>query len=306
MISLPGIPPKFAKALNLLELLGENAKLMLVSEEGGLPVRFTINPKSVTLSKTNTTEGKRGVIASSFKDALKATGNVKLTLKSAHLTGAIVTQASIDQLIAWATPIQITAAEAMELDSPSAAEELMKAAADRAKSQVKKKVKQVLLPGGGGGNDENAMPAESSTKDTKVDKIMKAPVYYRLPVLLIMWGVGGPLGTGTKVNLEKVDVEYERFDWTGIPVWAKVSLTLVEYTAPLPKQNPTSGGIPGRTKHVVTQGEGLVQIANHAYGSPRAWRAVAEANGLDDPLRIKPGRTLSLPGPGLFGLPDKS
>ncbi|MGX7826178.1 LysM peptidoglycan-binding domain-containing protein [Actinokineospora sp. 24-640] len=294
----------FSKAVNYGSLLlGENAKLMLVSDEGGIPVRFTINPKSIVLKKTNKTEGNRGVVAGSFKDALKATSNVRLTLKGAHLTGAGTTQAFIDQLVAWATPVQITAAEAMALESVSAAENLMKSAADMAQAKIKQKARQFLLPTGG--DSENSLPAESTTKDTAVDRIMKAPVYYRLPVLMVMWGVGGPLRSGAKVNLETLDIEYERFDWTGIPVWAKVTMNLIEYSAPLPRQNPTSGGAAGRTKHVVSQGDGLVQIATRAYGSPKAWRAVAEANGLDDPLRIKPGRTLSLPAADSFGQPDR-
>jgi nucleoid-associated protein YgaU len=299
---IPNALPKMSdlgKAMNYASLLGENARLMLVSDEGGIPVRFSVNPKTVQLNKTNKTEGNRGVVTSTFKDALKATSNLKLTLKGAHLTGAVTTQASIDQLIAWATPRQISAAEAMSLDSVSAAENLMNNAVDMAKNAAAEKIKQVLP--GGGGDGQNSLPAESSTKDTIVNKIMSAPVYYRLPVLLVMWGVGGPLRGGTKVNLERVDIEYERFDWTGVPVWAKVTMSLIEYTAPLPRQNPTSGGLPGRSKHTVSQGEGLVQIATRAHGTPRAWREVAEANGLDDPLRVKPGRTLALPAADSFG-----
>lgn len=290
---------ELGQAMNYASLLGENAKLMLVSDEGGMPVRFTVNPKSVQLNKTNKTEGNRGVVASTFKDALKATSNLKLTLKGAHLTGALTTQASIDQLVAWATPGPISATEALELESVSAAESLMKNAVDVAKNAATNKLRSVLP--GGGGDGQNAQPAESSTKDTIVDRVMSAPVYYRLPVLMVMWGVGGPLRGGLKVNLERLDVEYERFDWTGVPVWAKVTMTLIEYTKPLPRQNPTSGGLPGRSRHLVSQGEGLVQIATSAYGTPRAWREVAEANRIDDPLRIKPGRLLALPAADSFG-----
>ena len=100
------------KALNLGLALTGNAKAMLMPVDGGLPVMFTLNPKTVSVEKSNKTESERGVITSSFKDAVKATGNVRLKLKEAHLTGAVVTQTSIDMLLDWATPVQVSAAEA--------------------------------------------------------------------------------------------------------------------------------------------------------------------------------------------------
>jgi nucleoid-associated protein YgaU len=258
--------------INLGNLAAGNAKAQLTAQTGGgLPVVFTINPKSVTIQKTNSTEGNRAVISSSFQDALKATSNVKLELKEAHVTGMGVTQMAANQLIDWATPIQITAAQALDLGSASAAA-----------------AKLTSMASGG-------TSSTSATKSTTAQSLLARPVYYRLPVLLFSWGIHGPRGSNLPVTLEKVTVEYQRFDPLGIPVWAKFSLTLVEYTAPKPRTNPTSGGVPGRATHTLSQGENVVQIANRAYGSPNAWRAVAEANGIDDPLRVRPGRTLSLP-----------
>jgi nucleoid-associated protein YgaU len=121
---------------------------------------------------------------------------------------------------------------------------------------------------------------------------------YKLPVLLFSWGVGGVLGISYKVTLEEVSITYERFNSAGIPIFATASLTMKEYSEPLPYTNPSSGGLPGRTRYVVTAGENVVRIANQAYGTPTAWRAVAEANDLDDPLRVRPGTVLYLPGPG--------
>jgi hypothetical protein len=256
---------------NLANLVSGNAKAQLSAQTGGLPVIFTINPKSVTIVKSNTTEGNRAVISQSFQDALRATSNVKLEVKEAHVTGMGITQMAANQLIDWATPIQITAAQALDLGSVTAATSL-------------------LNPGGG-------TKSPSATKDTAVSALLSRPVYYRLPVLLFSWGLHGPRGSNLPVTLEKVTVDYQRFDPLGIPVWAKFSLTLVEYTAPKQRTNPSSGGVPGRATHTVSQGENVVRIANRAYGSPNAWRAVAEANGIDDPLRVKPGRTLSLPPP---------
>jgi hypothetical protein len=259
---------------NLANIVAGNARATLTAEAGGFPVQFNINPKSVSLAKTNSTEGNRGLMTSSFQDALKATSNIRIELKEAHLTGMGVTHLAVNQLIEWATPVQISASAAFDLGSVRAMESFVKTTAS-------------TLTGG--------TSSESSTLEGAMTARMSRPVYYRLPVLLFSWGAVGPRGRNVRVNLEKVSVDYARFDDLGIPVWAKVALTLVEYTPPTPFTNPTSGGISGRTKHMLSQGENIVQIATRMYGSPNAWRTVAEANGIDDPLRVKPGRTLSLP-----------
>ena len=36
-------------------------------------------------------------------------------------------------------------------------------------------------------------------------------------------------------------------------------------------------------------------IAYAAYGDPTRWRAIAEANGIDDPLRLRRGTALTIP-----------
>lgn len=268
---MPGLPNLLPNLVNLANLAAGNAKAQLSSQSGGMPVVFTINPKSVTIQKSNSTEGNRAVIAQGFQDAIKATSNVKLELREAHVTGMGITQLAANQLIDWATPVQITAAQALDLGSATAMEQKVTQAAK-------------------GGTDST-----SATKEAQASALLKRMVYYRLPVLLFSWGIHGPRGSNLPVTLEKVTVDYERFDPLGIPVWAKFSLTLVEYSAPRKRTNPTSGGVPGRATHTLSQGENVVQIANRAYGSPNAWRAVAEANGIDDPLRVRPGRTLSLP-----------
>lgn len=124
---------------------------------------------------------------------------------------------------------------------------------------------------------------------------------YELPVLLFMWGIGGPVGGGAKVQLTELKATYVRFDWTGMPVMAKVEMTLEMYEQELAFTNPSSGGVPGRSQHLLADGENVIGVATTKYGTPHAWRAVAEANGLDDPLRVRSGRVLHLPGPSELG-----
>lgn len=96
--------------------------------------------------------------------------------------------------------------------------------------------------------------------------------------------------------LAKVDVSYVRFTAYGEPTRAKVTLSCKVPPSQLARTNPTSGGRPDRTAHLVTAGEDLPALARARYGSPAYWRPLAKANGIDDPLRVRPGDRLFVPG----------
>ena len=92
------------------------------------------------------------------------------------------------------------------------------------------------------------------------------------------------------------------FGYIGDRVGRKVVLTLSVMMMAVPTfllgllpTNPTSGGIAGRKRHVVNHGESLPLIAAQNYGHPGLWRAIADANGIDDPFRTAPGSVLFLP-----------
>jgi nucleoid-associated protein YgaU len=42
-------------------------------------------------------------------------------------------------------------------------------------------------------------------------------------------------------------------------------------------------------------GENLQHIATANYGRPGAWRALAAANGIEDPFAVRPGTVIYLP-----------
>lgn len=116
------------------------------------------------------------------------------------------------------------------------------------------------------------------------------------PILILQWG--DPLrGFLVKGIMKSVDVKFIRFDDIGNPIRAEVTCKFQEAADWLLSllTNPTSGGVPGRKTHMVTQGENLQGIAHTTYGTPGAWRQVAESNGIDDPFRVQAGRQLALP-----------
>ena len=118
------------------------------------------------------------------------------------------------------------------------------------------------------------------------------------PDVTFQWGPP-VLGFMYTAKLSSCDITYDRFDTMGIPIRAKVNITLTEVpsiTGSIPT-NPTSGGRPGRRSHVLADGESLASLANKYYGRPGLWRRIAEVNGIDDPHRVKSGRTIYLPNP---------
>lgn len=112
------------------------------------------------------------------------------------------------------------------------------------------------------------------------------------PTLIFMWG---PFLM--ECILKSASIKYERFDKSGEPTRGSVDLQLSEEPSLLGllPTNPTSGGLPGRKRHIVSHGESLPLIAAQHYGHPGLWREIATANGIDDPFRTAPGAVLLLP-----------
>jgi nucleoid-associated protein YgaU len=100
----------------------------------------------------------------------------------------------------------------------------------------------------------------------------------------------------TNVWLSNATINYERFTADGLPIRANVTLKMQRFDEPPLPTNPTSGGLPGRRSHTVVAGENLQQIATSSYGRPSDWRAIAIANGIEDPLRVHAGAVIYLPG----------
>ena len=113
------------------------------------------------------------------------------------------------------------------------------------------------------------------------------------PLVEFRWGQAWSF----KAVVVSVKQVFTLFLEDGTPTRADVDITLrqVEDEDSYPGQNPTSGGTAGHRVHVVQQRETLDIIAAREYGESRHWRHIAVANGIADPLRIKPGTRLSLP-----------
>ena len=111
------------------------------------------------------------------------------------------------------------------------------------------------------------------------------------PLVTLIWGDM----LYFRAYLKSVTVTYPLFGDKGRPVRATVDLILEETPDDAARQNPTSGGLAGRSVTVVQAGDSLASIAYREYGKAGLWRPLARANGIDDPLRLAPGTTLVVP-----------
>ncbi|MFI9274112.1 hypothetical protein ACIGXM_25900 [Kitasatospora sp. NPDC052896] len=112
-----------------------------------------------------------------------------------------------------------------------------------------------------------------------------------LPELKFVWGPQIYL-----VHLNQVTATYTRFGWDGLPVRATVDLTLHSVPSLPGPTNPSSGGPSGRRTHLLAGTESLPELATRTYGGPGHWREIAAANRFEDPLRVRPGTLVYLPG----------
>ncbi len=140
------------------------------------------------------------------------------------------------------------------------------------------------------------------------------------PILIFSWG-----GFNFRCVLESVGQSFTMFIEDGTPVRATLSVSFREYEAvnieiqrgfffgPPTIRNTVSAAvnlIPQNTRdritaevrnfvegriHQVVEGETLSLIAGAVRGDPEAWREIAEANNIDDPLNLEPGTELFVP-----------
>lgn len=158
---------------------------------------------------------------------------------------------------------------------------------------------------------DNGMAAGARSVTEQTDRIyaltLIEPSGHAPPPVTFIWGrsVPGlnlPSGSGNarregfKGVAESVRHRFTLFSPSGVPLRAIVNLTLREFKPlheQLPRTNPSS---PDRTHlHVLREGETLAAIAWRYHLRTDSWREIADANGIEDPRRLLPGRILSIP-----------
>jgi len=106
---------------------------------------------------------------------------------------------------------------------------------------------------------------------------------------------------GFQAVVTNVSAKYTLFTPGGTPIRAVCAVTLEEMPSDVARQNPTSGALVVRDVHQIVAGDTLESLAYRTYGDPGLWREIATANDIDDPMRLRAGRTILLPAPEELG-----
>jgi nucleoid-associated protein YgaU len=146
-------------------------------------------------------------------------------------------------------------------------------------------------------NSEAKAPDVASKVQTLLDSV--APLQKTVttetptpPWVVFGWG----RFTSFVAVVKQVSARYTMFRPDGVPVRAVVTLGLEEVpTDPPPRQNPTSGALTASRSHRMVDGDSLQSVAQAEYGDVGRWRDLADANGIDDPMRVAPGTPLLIP-----------
>jgi nucleoid-associated protein YgaU len=145
--------------------------------------------------------------------------------------------------------------------------------------------------------------SEGGQVKTTVDKLLAAVLPAKgtddkqkpvAPYVALGWGKVTYVSCAV---VNSVSAKYTRFDADGQAIRAVVTVTLQEVLPSVVRQNPTSGASGAQSSHQVLAGDCLASIATSEYGDPNNWRAIADANGIDDPFRMRPGKRLLVPTP---------
>jgi nucleoid-associated protein YgaU len=150
------------------------------------------------------------------------------------------------------------------------------------------------------GMSDNVKDVRELTKDLykllKVNSETHAP-----PRVTMTWGDGGQVSSYSSsippwLVLESMNEEFSFFSPSGVPLRARVSTAWREAWTIEEQLQETPRHSADRTKvRTVVRGETLSSISQDVYGDPHLWRAIADANNLDNPRRVAPGQMLMIP-----------
>jgi hypothetical protein len=132
--------------------------------------------------------------------------------------------------------------------------------------------------------------------DTSSSEYDEANGYTPPPTVTFTWGSF----TSWECVIESMSINYTYWSSSGDPLRASVEMGLKQYKEDeaFGPQNPTSRTLLPHRVHQVQPGETLDRISAKYYGDPTMWRQLAAANGLEDPLAVRPGTVLAIPRRG--------
>lgn len=263
---------------NVANMLGALERAKLTPKEGGAALELMFNPESLSISRSAQWKPKPS----------KSMGNGKPSLVGASGSGGSSPMAAIGGAMSAATS---AVAGALGIDKPGAGEVISGFSPNIYGGSQPGTLTMVVHF-----NDSFSMTGlgDVSKHISTLERWMFIPKGKgqkpQPPLLVFTWGKVRFVG-----YIKTLNVTYMHFGADGSPVHAKASIAMTEEPEADGDHNPTSGGPPGRRTHRVGAGDSLQSIAYREYATPTVWRRIAEANGIDDPLRLRLGAELLVP-----------
>ena len=127
---------------------------------------------------------------------------------------------------------------------------------------------------------------------SKVEQLMLVNAQeHRPPILRFIWG-----SLSFDCVMEDLVQRYTLFDNGGIPLRGILKVVFKEYTTAATQLSNTRRESADHTKRMaLREGETLSSISAREYNDPRKWRAIADANDIDDPENVSAGTVVELP-----------
>jgi hypothetical protein len=120
----------------------------------------------------------------------------------------------------------------------------------------------------------------------EIDSSLHAP-----PLLQVAWA-----SLQFRCVLTKASQKFILFLSDGRPVRARVSVSFTEFIDPEREAKQINRQTADFSKvHTVAEGETISAISFRHYENPQLWRAIAIANGIDDPRALATGMVLTVP-----------
>jgi LysM repeat protein len=120
----------------------------------------------------------------------------------------------------------------------------------------------------------------------EIDSNLHAP-----PILKVAWA-----SLQFRCVLMRASQKFILFLPDGRPVRARVTVSFTEFIDPDRESKQVNRQTADFSKiHTVKEGETISGIANQHYENPLLWRAIAIANGIDDPRALSPGEAFQIP-----------
>ncbi|PJF45063.1 MAG: hypothetical protein CUN55_00800 [Phototrophicales bacterium] len=127
-----------------------------------------------------------------------------------------------------------------------------------------------------------------------IDKTKKNPRTNKSdpPLVAFEWG-----GLYFEAVITQMSEKFTLFSQNGTPLRSTVDITLQQVKDPEDYRSQSTATVPAETAKSMraSLSSRLDQIAASSTGSASNYRSIAEANNIDDPRKVPPGTTLSIP-----------